>query len=123
LKLLKHNERQYFVYSSDLKIDNKQTSLSWTCNHLQGLSWLWSYGNWIYNYLFNQCLSPLLLWVPIPFRRGVLDTTKYDKVCQWLTVGRQFSLGTPASSIDKTDCHKTKYCDYIVVGFYNYLCH
>ena len=24
-----------------------------------GLSWLWSYGSWIYNYLCNQCLSPL----------------------------------------------------------------
>jgi len=24
-----------------------------------GPSWSWSYGSWIYNYLFNQCLSPL----------------------------------------------------------------
>jgi len=24
-----------------------------------GPSWLWSYGSWIYNYLCNQCLSPL----------------------------------------------------------------
>ena len=23
----------------------------------------WSYGSWIYNYLCNQCLSPLMLWV------------------------------------------------------------
>jgi len=22
-------------------------------------SWSWSYGSWIYNYLCNQCLSPL----------------------------------------------------------------
>jgi len=29
-------------------------------------SWLWSYGSWIYNYLCNQCLSPLTLWVQIP---------------------------------------------------------
>jgi hypothetical protein len=29
-------------------------------------SWLWSYGGWIYNYLYNQCLSPLKLWVRIP---------------------------------------------------------
>jgi len=28
-----------------------------------GPSWSWSYGNWIYNYLCNQCLSPLKLWV------------------------------------------------------------
>ena len=33
---------------------------------LKGLSLLWSYGSWIYNYLCNQCLSPLMLWVPIP---------------------------------------------------------
>jgi len=30
-------------------------------------SWSWTYGNWIYNYLCNQCLSPLKLWVRIPF--------------------------------------------------------
>jgi hypothetical protein len=29
--------------------------------------WLWSYGSWIYNYLCNQCLSPLKLWVWTPF--------------------------------------------------------
>jgi len=28
--------------------------------------WLWSYGSWIYNYLCNQCLSQLRLWVQIP---------------------------------------------------------
>jgi hypothetical protein len=28
-----------------------------------GPSWSWSYGSWIYNYLCNQCLSPLKLWV------------------------------------------------------------
>jgi hypothetical protein len=28
-----------------------------------GPSWLWSYGNWIYNNLCNQCLSPLKLWL------------------------------------------------------------
>jgi len=30
------------------------------------LSWSWSYCSWIYNYLCNQCLSPLTLWVRIP---------------------------------------------------------
>ena len=32
------------------------------------------YGSWIYNYLCNQYLSPLTLWVRIPLRWGVLDT-------------------------------------------------
>ena len=40
------------------------------------------YGSWIYNYLCNHCLSPLTLYVRIPLRRGVLDTTLCDKVCQ-----------------------------------------
>jgi hypothetical protein len=31
----------------------------------QGPSWPWSYGSWIYNYLCNQCLSALMLWVQI----------------------------------------------------------
>jgi len=27
----------------------------------------WLYGSWIYNYLFNQYISPLKLWVRTPF--------------------------------------------------------
>ena len=46
-----------------------------------GPSWPCSYGSWIYNYLCNQCLSPLMLWVRIPLKRGVLNTTLCDKVC------------------------------------------
>ena len=49
--------------------------------------------------------SPLTLRVWIPFRRDILDTTLWDKVCQWLAVGRWFSPGTPVSSTDKTDGH------------------
>ena len=30
-------------------------------------SWSWSYGSWIYNYMWNQCLSPLTLCVRITF--------------------------------------------------------
>jgi hypothetical protein len=29
----------------------------------RGPSWQWSYGSWIYNYLCNQCLLPLILRV------------------------------------------------------------
>jgi hypothetical protein len=39
-----------------------------------------------------------------PLRRGVLDTTLCDKVCQWLVVG-WCSPGTPVSSTNKTDRH------------------
>jgi hypothetical protein len=68
-----------------------------------GLSWSWSYGSWIYNYLCNQCLSPLILQVWTPLRWGALDTTLCDKVCQWLATGRLISPGTPVSSTNKTD--------------------
>jgi hypothetical protein len=61
----------------------------------------WSYGSWIYNYLCNQCLSPLKLWVWMPFSWGVLDTTLCDKVCR--ATGQWF---TPISSTNKTDSHE-----------------
>ena len=61
--------------------------------------------SWIYNYLCNQCLSPLTLWVRIPLRRGVLDTPLCYKVCRWLTAGRCFSPGTSVSSTNKTEYH------------------
>ena len=68
-----------------------------------GPSWPWSYGSWIYSYLCNQCLLPLMLRVRIPLRARC--TTLCDKVCQWLEAGRWFSSGPPVSSTNKTDCH------------------
>ena len=53
--------------------------LSVTFSHFTS-SWPWSYGSWIYNYLCNQCLSPLMLWVRISIRARC--TTLCDKVCQ-----------------------------------------
>ena len=38
-------------------------------------------------------------------RRGVLDTTLCDKVCQLLATGQWFSQGTLVASINKTDRH------------------
>ena len=67
-----------------------------------------SYSIWIYNYLWNQCLSPLTLWVGIPLLWGVLEATLCDKTCQWLATGRWFSLRTPISSTNKTD-HAPRY--------------
>ena len=46
-----------------------------------------------------------MLWVQTPLKRGVLNTTSYDKVCQWLAADPWFSPGTPVSSTNKTDCH------------------
>jgi hypothetical protein len=50
-------------------------------------------------------IAQLKLWVRIPFRRGVLDTTLCDKVCQWLAVGTGYFPGIPVSSANKTDRH------------------
>ena len=61
---------------------------------------LWSYGSWIYNYLCNQCLLPLMLWVWISIRARC--TILCDEVCQWLATGRWFSPGSLVSSINKT---------------------
>ena len=47
-------------------------------SYTKGPSWPWSYGSWIYDYLCNQCLSPLKLWVLISIR--VRCTTSCDKV-------------------------------------------
>ena len=51
------------------------------------------------------CLSPLTLRVWIPLRGVLLDTTLFDKVCQWLATGQWFSPNTPVASTNKTDHH------------------
>jgi hypothetical protein len=73
------------------------------CVSIQILNGRWSYGSWVYNYLCNQCLSPLMLRVRIPLRRGAFDTALCDKLCQWLATGRLFSPGIPVPSTNKTD--------------------
>jgi hypothetical protein len=64
-------------------------------------SWSWSYGCWIYNYLCNQCISPLTLWFRIPLMARC--TTLCDKVRQWFPAGWWFSQCTAVSSANKTD--------------------
>jgi len=44
---------------------------------------LWSYGCWIYNYLCNQCLSPLKLWVRTLF---IARCTRYNIIWWSLSV-------------------------------------
>ena len=70
---------------------------------IKGSSWPWSYGSWIYNYLCNQWLSPLMLWVRLSIRARC--TTLCDTVCQWLATGWWFSSGPPVSSTNKTDSY------------------
>ena len=66
-------------------------------------SWSWSYGSRVNDYLCNQCLSPLMMWVRISISARCM--TFCDKVCQSLATGRWFSPGPPVSSPNKTDCH------------------
>jgi hypothetical protein len=49
------------LYSSPTLISYKANPFA------TGSSWSWAYGSWIYNYLCNQCLSPLKWWVRTPF--------------------------------------------------------
>ena len=49
----------------------------------KGPSWSLSYGNWIYNDLCNQCLSPLKLWVRTPF---MARCTRYNIMWKNLSV-------------------------------------
>ena len=60
---------------------------------------VWSYVSWIYNYLRNQCLSLLSMWLWNPLKGDVLDITFCDKVHQWLLTGRWISQ---VSSTNKT---------------------
>jgi hypothetical protein len=48
------------------------------------LLWSWSYG--IYNYLCNRCISPLMLWVLIPF---MARCTRYSCVIKFVSDLRQ----------------------------------
>jgi hypothetical protein len=56
-------------------------------------------------YLPHVFASLTKLWARTPLRRGALDTTLCDKVCQWFAAGRWFSPGTPVFSTNKTDSH------------------
>jgi len=55
-------------YNLTVNITNQfSRCLGLTSSNFLGSFWPWLYGSWIYNYLCNQCLSPLKLWVWIPF--------------------------------------------------------
>ena len=57
-----------------------------------------------YNYLYNQYLSPLMLWVRIAIRARC--TTLCDKVCQWLATGQWFSPAWSSGFLhQKNWCH------------------
>jgi hypothetical protein len=51
-------------------------------------SWPWSYCSWIYNYLCNQCLSPLMLYDGISMRARCTTLCDLWQVCGFLRVLR-----------------------------------
>jgi hypothetical protein len=99
---------------------------------ISAISWRYHNGS---NELMNypkirgvMVLSPLMLWDRILLRRGVLNTTLCDNVCQWLAAGLWFSLGTPVSSIYETDCYDIteillKVASSTTTLEYGYLCY
>ena len=56
-----------------------------------GPSWSWSFGGWIYNYLCNQSLSLVKLWV--------FDTTLCNTVFQWLAAKIKLPRNKPDSNL------------------------
>ena len=70
-----------------------------------GPSSSWSYGSWIYNYLWNQCLSPLKLWDWTLF---MARCTRYNIMWSSLSVACDRSVvfsRYSGSSTNKTDHH------------------
>ena len=71
--------------------------------HVQGPLWSWSYGSWIYNYICNQCISPLTLWVRISL---MASCTRYNIMWSRFSMTCRKSMVYPdtlVSSINKTD--------------------
>ena len=67
-----------------------------------------SYGSWIYNYLCNQYLSPLKLWVRTPF---MVRCTWYNIMWSSLSVTCDRSEVFSGFLTNKTDRHDIiKYC-------------
>jgi hypothetical protein len=94
---------QRYQLEKNYQFDFKKSNKCIICipGNSQGSSWSWSYGSWIYNFLCNQCLSPLTLWVRIPLSRGIFDKI----LCYKVTACRWYYSGTPVSSTNKTDSH------------------
>jgi hypothetical protein len=66
-----------------------------------GPSWSWSHGSWIYNYVCNQCLSPLLkLRVRIPL---LPSRTQYNFMWENMLVTCGSSVVFPGYYTIKTD--------------------
>jgi hypothetical protein len=85
----------------------KTTDMSQVTDKLYHIMWSWSHGSWIYNYLYNQCLSPLKLWIRTPLMERC---TRYNIMWWSLSVTCDSSVvfsgySSLVSSTNKTDRH------------------
>jgi hypothetical protein len=86
-----------------MKIENHKKctlSSSYSCLYVR------TSGSWSHRTTYViRVYHPLSCEFVSSSRRNVFGTILCDKVCQWLATGQWFSLGTPVSSIHKTDRH------------------
>jgi hypothetical protein len=81
----------------------KNTHMTGSCiafindNTYRGLSWPWTYGSWIYNYLCNQCRSPLMLWLRISCDKFVGDLRQVGGLLHVLRFPPSIKLATTLS--------------------------
>ena len=94
------NEKVTFIYFS-IFINVLNDIMSKLCLYIfKELLWLYSYGSWIYNYLCNQYLSPLKLWVRILIQQYVEETRVHRENHQsvashWQTLSNNVVSSTP----------------------------
>ena len=83
-------------------------------------SWLWLYGRWLYNYLCNQCLSPLKFWVRTPF---MARCTRYNIMWYslWVTCGRSVVFSGYSGFLHQTN--KTEILLKVVLSTINQTYH
>jgi hypothetical protein len=79
--------------------------LCYFLNAEQGPSWSWSYGSWIYNYLCNQCLSPLNLWARVMVM--VFNTTMFQQYFSYIVAVSFIGGGNRSTWRKPTTCHKS----------------
>jgi hypothetical protein len=93
------------VFNTPAKRGAHVTSIRMS-NNCYVISWSWSYDNWIYNYLCNQCLSSLTLGVRITnvgsSNPAQARCTRYNSMWLSLSVTCDMSDVFPVSSTNNT---------------------
>jgi hypothetical protein len=87
----------------------------------RGPSCSWPYGSWIYNYLCNQCLSSLTLWVRIPIRRGVFETALQGRMQDFKLGGGALKKIAPSGgrreNVWGISCEKSRFLRQKIIFF------